>query len=430
MRNKTFLLSFIFLIIAVSCATRSESNTNFSFPDFNFTVVSDIHYYPDSFHNDGLAIKEAIEFTPNLYELSTLIFDQFIIDSNQFDSDFIIITGDLTARGEKEGHLELAEKLSAIEEDGREVYLIPGNHDVNSVDSVYLIDDEPMAAENITEEDFESIYNNFGFNQALERDESSLSYVVEPIEGLWLIALDGLHEEPLRSQYKNETIDWLEEVLIKSNSLGKSVILFSHYPLGNHYYNQQKYEKFFVIQKSFKIQRLLTKYGVQVHFSGHGHAQDVVELKNIYGSIYDIQTGSLVTWPSPFRNISVRMNQMELNSEYISELTEHEVIYEDWESFSKYSYTRCYSAVYNFITSYVQNYYVDELSAEVIGDLTAASYLAYTGGDEDPSLHTDSSEVQLYGDMARIVIKIKGNMLDRRWYDLEPEDNDLVIFLH
>src|SRR5690606_17297116 len=79
------------------------------------------------------------------------------------------------------------------------------------------------------------------------------SYVVEPVEGLWLLAIDGNvyqqtgseHLSPFKnwrgssvgfnqaSQLKEHQLDWIKKVSEEADKRGKLLVSFSHYPLAD-----------------------------------------------------------------------------------------------------------------------------------------------------------------------------------------------------
>lgn len=111
--------------------------------------------------------------------------------------DFVLVPGDLTKDGEKICHEKFAEIFRRLTDNGIPVYVIPGNHDINNPHAVRFIGDKTEPVETVTPEEFALIHSDFGYADALYRHKSSLSYVAEPVEGVWLFAIDS-------SKYRKE----------------------------------------------------------------------------------------------------------------------------------------------------------------------------------------------------------------------------------
>jgi len=108
------------------------------------------------------------------------------------------------------GHLPLSAKNSAndavwpetsfmitsdlfqeTEEAGVQVYVLPGNHDIMNPFAASFLGDKHELIDSVYPKDFADIYNNFGYLESIYRDPNSLSYVVEPVGGLWLVCIDS-----------------------------------------------------------------------------------------------------------------------------------------------------------------------------------------------------------------------------------------------
>jgi hypothetical protein len=73
----------------------------------------------------------------------------------------------------------------------------------------------------------------------------------------------------------------------------------SSHPMANRY----------MLENAAELRQLLKRYGVKLVFTGHLHVQDVAYAEGIY----DITTGSLVSYPHPYRVLE--FNRDELGSE-------------------------------------------------------------------------------------------------------------------
>jgi hypothetical protein len=68
-----------------------------------------------------------------------------------------------------------------------------------------------------------------------------------------------------------------------------------------HYAGQKTLFSEYVLDNYQDIDQLFASYGMKVVFTGHYHAQDVAGTTLPAGSLFDIETGSTVTYPCPYR---------------------------------------------------------------------------------------------------------------------------------
>ena len=113
-------------------------------------LASDIHYlsksltdFGDGFsykveHGDGKVVNYIWEIT-----------DAFIEAVEKEKPDLVILSGDLTLNGERQSHLDFAEKLEEIEDAGIPVIVIPGNHDINNTAAVQFVGAQALGTAHI-----------------------------------------------------------------------------------------------------------------------------------------------------------------------------------------------------------------------------------------------------------------------------------------
>ena len=98
---------------------------------------------------------------------------------------------------------------------------------------------------------------------------------------------------------------WLEETLEKVRD--KLVLVMIHHNLIEHLPAQSKHPlgRRYMLANAPQLLAILRKYGVKLIFTGHLHVQDVAELEGMY----EICTGSLVSYPHPYRVIDVKTDE-------------------------------------------------------------------------------------------------------------------------
>lgn len=237
-------------------------------------IASDIHYFSPELTDYGEAFKtmmarddgKVVNYLPQLM-------DAFTADMEKLQPSVVVLSGDLTLNGEKAGHKALAEKLRVLEEKGIKVLIIPGNHDINNYFSASYFGDEKKVAEIVDPEEFYEIYRQFGYDQAISRDEASLSYVYPLDEKNWLLMLDSAEYEPLNrvgGRIKKETLAWMKEVLSEAERQQLTVIPIAHHNLLK---ESTLYPEDCTLTNSKEVVDLLESYRIPLYISGHLHLQ-------------------------------------------------------------------------------------------------------------------------------------------------------------
>ncbi len=250
---------------------------------FKFAVVSDLH----------IALPQTIWEHPNrfhLVEVSIPVLELVLAHLGQLDLDFLLLPGDLTQHGERDNHQWLIQRLSQLP---YPVYVIPGNHDVPVL--------EPQK-DVIGFNEFPQYYRAFGYQQS-----QGLDYTQEILPGLQLIGLNSNHFDAQANQIgclQEEQLEWLEQVL--SQVKNQLIFVMIHHNVIEHLPGQatNPLGRRYMLENAPRFLNLLKAAGVQLVFTGHLHIQDIAQ----WQGIYDITTGSLVSYPHPYRVIHVNTN--------------------------------------------------------------------------------------------------------------------------
>lgn len=125
-------------------------------------------------------------------------------------------------------------------------------------------------------------------------------------------------------------LKWTLDKAKEARNRNDVVVAIAHHGFIPHFYNQDVYLKPYIIKnwnKRFTNEdpRLMGKTiaeafadnGISVIFTGHMHAQDIAKVTTINdNSFYDIETGSVVTYPLPVRHIVLTNNLESEKSNY------------------------------------------------------------------------------------------------------------------
>lgn len=398
------------------------------FPDAKFAVISDAHYYDPALGTSGGAFKNSVATERKLIAESAEIVNFAIDEIAASGVKFVLVTGDMTKDGELVNHRRMAQRLSKLTEKGIKVYVIPGNHDINNPRSCGYSGGKAVRAANVTAEQFSKIYSDFGYGGAVMRDPSSLSYVAEPLEGLWVVALDSCRYNENKNSapessggLTDKEISWLKDVLLKANARNKAVIVMMHHGVVEHWAGQGRFNPAYLIDNYQKVGKLLASYGVRVVFTGHYHTQDIAKADfGRYGQLYDIETGSLITPPCAVRYCAISGNTLTVRSDGLLKKIR------PGTDFEQKSIKRVRAVIYNAYASKVKKYGAPESDARYIAGAMADAAMANFYGDEDPSWRPAFDERKLSKKGRKAYSKIK-YVIDGLWNDLEPRDNNCTI---
>jgi len=257
--------------------------------NFRFAIASDLH----------IAQPHTIPDNPYRFhrvEISLDNFNSVMAQLRQLDIDFLLIPGDLTQDGEPDNHAWLAQALTQLP---FPVYVIPGNHDVKERDGTDC---------SISMNAFPRYYEKFGYP-----DPNQLYYSCAPLPGLRLIGLNSIFfnqdgTQTYAGRMDTEQLEWLQQVLAEIRD--EQVFVMIHHNVLEHLVDQSanRLGQRYMLENAAELRRILYQAGVQLVFTGHLHVQDVArQVDPVTGhQLFDITTGSLVSYPHPFRILHYR----------------------------------------------------------------------------------------------------------------------------
>lgn len=350
------LLSMALLALSISLTScvndmgesdnpNNNDSTQTSKKDPNFKsiiVMSDIHVMaPQLLERTGTAYDNYLSQDPKLLEYSGEVLEHLVGEALQRDPDLVIIPGDLTKDGELLSHQLVVSILSRLRSAGIPVIVVPGNHDIDNPEGYYFNGDNTRPAERTTPELFKTLYADFGYNQAYAKDTASLSFVCEPLQGLVLLCIDtNKYEENLyldKGDAKNynqtsgrirpATLTWMLAEADKARALGKQVVLVQHHNIVQHYDAQSTMQGDYIVADYEKVSKQMMQHGIHMAFTGHTHLQDIAQYRTLTDkaqpdSLVDVATGSVISYPNPWRTIKVNneFTEWQINTEYVTSI--------------------------------------------------------------------------------------------------------------
>ncbi|MBQ9251615.1 MAG: metallophosphoesterase [Clostridia bacterium] len=265
-------------------------------------VISDIHFLAPSCYeqSEGLFLSVMQQADGKMTHYSRELLEGLVEEVQHQQPDALIVTGDISFNGEYASHEGLAAAFAQIEETGVDVWVIPGNHDINIENTWAFIKYSYEPTPNTSPEEFAALYAPFlGTERA---NGANLSYVVPLREDLWLAMCDAAIYDPepaTAGYYTTGHQLWLRKVLAQAKEAGAQVITATHQSVVSHTAFLQ--EAMSVWRGENMAADMRTSGSSQLNLSGHLHIQHIAE----DDGIYDIATGAFSVPPFTYGIIEV-----------------------------------------------------------------------------------------------------------------------------
>lgn len=353
-------------------------------------VISDVHLMaPSLLQKEGKAFDNYIANDRKMLVESSELLDSVSKHLIAYQPQIIFITGDLTKDGERISHQLLVDRyLKPLKAQGIRIYVVPGNHDVNNPHAKVYNGDNAQRTTTVSAKDFTHIYNDYGYGEALATDPNSLSYVVQLDDKTRLIAVDACRYEDnnfdkdicvTAGRIKPQTMDFIQAEAQKAHKLGMNVIMMMHHGIVSHFKWQDKIMKEYLVNNWKKDAKRLAQMGIKVCFTGHFHTQDI---SNKYG-LTDIETGSTVSYPHPYRLIDIDTDKqtLQIRTEKVESLTSMK---DNKETLQQKSELFATSALSGVMETMVPKKVPDEVKKEC-AQVLGKAYAMHLAGDEHPS---------------------------------------------
>ena len=272
MAKRMLILCLALALLLSGCAGVGERGA-----ELELIAATDLHYLAPALTDRGEFFTQMLAAADGkvTYYCEELV-EAFLAEVTAQKPDALILTGDLSFNGAVESHKALAGKLAAVEAAGVPVYVLPGNHDVYNHYAAGFQGDSYYLVEPATAADFAEIYASFGFDEAIARDEDSISYVAQLGEKTRLLMLDtNTLEKPCG--LSKDTLAWVERQLAEAQAQGQRVIAAGHQNL----YRHTVFNFGYVISQNEALAALLRQAGVEVFLSGHLHTQHIMTLEGL-----------------------------------------------------------------------------------------------------------------------------------------------------
>lgn len=394
-------------------------------------VVSDIHYLdPSLLKNNastGAAFQAYLDADPKLIEFSDPIFRAVISQLKSEKPDILLIPGDLTKDGERVSHETMVGLLKQLSDIHIKVFVVPGNHDINNPEARTYDGDNATPTPSISAGEFSSLYADYGYANAIARDPNSLSYVCQPYPGLWILGLDDCEYYDnkdiaiVAGKIKPETMTWALARLQEAKRLHITVFGMMHHNMIEHYVGQTQLDPGYVTDNWETEADQFMNAGMSVIFTGHYHANDITKRVTGDKELFDIETGSLVTAPIPYRILTMNQNSFDISTRHVTAIDAKLPGGLDFPTYSNL-----------FLSQHLDGYFSYYLAGPPFSlpsqyiatgaPLFRNAIMAHFAGDEMIS----PAEAAKDADFGQLSPQIAG-ALSTLWTDINTPDNDLHL---
>lgn len=323
---KRSLLKGLSLILIAALVSSSSGFMSFAQPEppLSIAVITDVHFNPLSSVPDVGTVRTMPEselyphalYNAQLYAESEAILARFFENAAESDSPVVLIAGDVVDTARKASHIEFARRLAAFENNtGKRVFVINGNNDIRLND-----------ANCASDANFSEIYAGLGYNEALNRDPSSLSYTVD-LDGQYrLLAVDSCKYGESAGVIRPETQQWIREQAQAANNGGKRLVAMMHHALLRHYggFGDILLDRALDddrIDNAEDVWEEFADLGIQYVFTGHMHANSITKAVSKSGNpVFDIETNALVNYPCSYRTVTFSDESVDIKTSAIDSI--------------------------------------------------------------------------------------------------------------
>lgn len=331
MHNGSRLLSLLLAVVLVFTLTVPALAADKP-QDMNLkiAVMSDDHYLSPSMIRDTEDYKTALNSDRKMFAESDAILRTLLDAVRQDKPDVLLLSGDLTKDGEQECHKALAKQLKQLQKEvpGMKVYVINGNHDIRNSDALNFNtpDGKAVPATRTHPKDFKQIYDFVysdptviaTYTPPAGKEAGGLSYVARPADGFTLVVIDtgryssdntstGKDEHETSGAISSDLEQWVIAQIQAAKARGDVVLGMQHHGLVAHFDVEPTILPMYLVNNYDRLAQEYADAGMSVMFTGHMHAVDIAAKTTDAGNtIYDIETGSGLTYPSPLRFVEVR----------------------------------------------------------------------------------------------------------------------------
>ena len=276
-----------------------------SFAQERVMVIADPHVTPQSVIDMEPDFDNYMKTQRKMLDLSEPIWHAMLDTALKYKPDLVLIPGDLTRDGEAAAHDTVSAGILRLQAAGIRTLVIPGNHD-------------------LPDENWEALYP--GTFDGAVKDPGSHSFAVEPLPGVTVIGIDGSDGKASIGKLSGATQAWILDQADAAVAKGNMIIAMSHWQILEHFDQVGQLEPASRFNNPDDLRDKLMHHGVNLVLTGHFHVSGITTFRDTTGltsdSIVEITTGSPITFPCPYRWLTINKNRkgITVTTDYITSL--------------------------------------------------------------------------------------------------------------
>ena len=298
--------------------------SSMTFAQERVMVIADPHVLASSLVEEGAAMDKMMAGQRKMLDLSEVAFTALVDTALLHKPALVLIPGDLTKDSEVASHDVVVEQLSRLQSAGINTLVIPGNHDIGGTAYAYR-GGESVPVESLSDSEWESKYAMV-YEQALAKDPNSHSYVAEPLRGVTVLGIDASHDDG-EGYLSDETLAWVLAQADEANAKGNMILAMCHWQVLEHVDDGGMITDISArLQNADAVRDQLMAHGVRTLLTGHVHVNSISTYRDtlqISGdSIMEISTGSPITYPCPYRWLTLSQDRsiVTVETDYLTAL--------------------------------------------------------------------------------------------------------------
>lgn len=284
------------------------------------TFIADLHHYSETLGTTGRQYALRAGSDQKCLAETGAIIDAAFAKIAASDTQAVMLIGDVTNDGERVSHLELLEKLRALQK-SKPVYAVTATHD-------WCCDGNPRRfcgntvshdVPTCSSEELGRLYAPFGLEQAIAVYTTHLgtqSYTVDIGEDVRLLALIDDQNGRGRAGFTEAHFQWIESQIAQAQAAGRVLIAMEHHLLlpsvhplitGGCCVGDRK-----------EVTGRLLRAGLKYVFVGHSHMQFVSRFTDGSGrTLTQVNVGSLCGYPAPICQVTVENGRVSFVTEHL-----------------------------------------------------------------------------------------------------------------